>query len=83
MRRFSTIMVATLLAFSGAAWGAGDKPSFKEADANGDGKVSIQEARKAGIDKEEAKTNDLDDDGKLSKNDWEFVDMDSSGSSSS
>ena len=79
MRRLPTTLIATLLAFAGPAL-AGDKPSFKEADANDDGKISIQEAKKAGIAKDEAKTNDLDDDGKLTKNDWEFVDMPSSES---
>lgn len=81
MWRFATATVATLIAVSGAALAA-DKPSFKEADTNGDGKISIQEATKAGVAKEEAKNNDLDDNGKLTKNDWEFVDMTSSSSSS-
>lgn len=81
MWRLATTISAVLLALSGAAWAA-DKPSFKEADSDGNGKVSIQEAKQAGIAKEEAKTNDLDDDGKLTKNDWEFVDLKSSDSSS-
>lgn len=56
---------------------AGKKPAFDQADKNGDGKVSVKEAEQAGAPKEEAKKADLDDDGKLTKADWEFVDMSS------
>lgn len=82
MWRLATIIAAAFLTTSGAAWAA-DKPSFKEADADGNGKVSVQEAKKAGVPKDEAKSNDLDDDGKLTKNDWEFVDMQESSDYSS
>lgn len=56
---------------------ADNKRGFKEADQNDDGKVSIQEAKVAGVPEEEAKASDLDDDGKLAKADWQFVDMNS------
>lgn len=54
---------------------AAQKPSFSKADANGNGKVSIQEAVKAGVPKDQAKQADIDNDGKLTKTDWKFVNM--------
>lgn len=62
---------------------AADKPSFKKADQDGSGKVSIQEAKKAGAPEKEAKQEDLDNDGKLTKDDWKFVDFGSGSSGSS
>lgn len=74
MWRYALTLSATLLLFSAPAVGAG-KPSFQQADKNGDSKISIKEATQAGVPKEEAEFNDLDDDGKLAKADWRFVDM--------
>lgn len=56
---------------------AGDKPSFEKADADGDGQVSVSEAQQAGIPASKAKANDLNGDGKLTKADWRFIDLDS------
>lgn len=56
---------------------ARDKPSFEQADANGDGRVSVSEAKEAGIPASKAKANDLNGDGKLTKADWRFIDLES------
>lgn len=56
---------------------AAGKPAFKEADSNGDGRVSIAEAKRAGIPANKAKANDLNGDGKLTPADWRFIDPDS------
>ena len=70
-------LVAVPLAASAAD--SGERPKFGEADANGDGAISIEEARKAGVPKEEAKREDIDNDGELTKADWRFVDMNPGG----
>ena len=62
---------------------SGERPDFAEADANGDGAISLEEARKAGVPKSEAKREDIDNDGKLTKADWKFVDMNPGGSGDS
>ncbi len=54
---------------------AATKPSYSKADQNGDGSVTIQEAEKIGVPKKEAKREDLDGDGKLTKIDWRFVEF--------
>lgn len=88
MTRLSrTALIAMLLGLPVAGFAA-DKPPFKEADSDGSGKVSMQEAKNAGIPAEEAKKVDINDDGKLTKNDWHFADVnpvgrDDSGESSS
>lgn len=51
-------------------------PSFKKADRNGDGYVSIKEAEEAGVPKSIAKKEDINHDGKLTKVDWAIVKMD-------
>lgn len=81
MWRLTSAIMAALLVFSGSAWAGDDKPSFKEADVDGDGKISIEEAEQAGISKEMAKAADLDDDGKLTKGDWRFLTKQSSQTS--
>ena len=53
--------------------GQGDVPDFGEADANGDGAVTIDEAKKAGVSAERAKSQDIDSDGELTKIDWKFL----------
>ena len=76
--RFPTgIAGALLVALPLVATAAEDaeRPGFKQADANGDGKISVQEARDAGVPKAEAKREDIDNDGKLTRADWKFVDM--------
>jgi len=67
-------LVALPLAAASAATSQ-KRPSYKQADANGDGTVTVQEAVKAGVPKSEAKREDIDNDGKLTKADWKFVDM--------
>ncbi|MCF8026082.1 MAG: hypothetical protein K9K82_11440 [Desulfobacteraceae bacterium] len=70
----AVISVFAAVVFAATAFGA-QKPSFDQADKNNNGKVSIQEAVKAGAEKDNAKLNDLDDDGKLTKKDWKYVKM--------
>jgi len=77
MWRYVLTLTATLLMFSGTALAGSQKPSFSQADKNGDGHVSVQEAIQAGVPKASAKVNDLDNDGKLNKEDWKFISMNS------
>ncbi|MGA7801351.1 MAG: hypothetical protein WCC36_11125 [Gammaproteobacteria bacterium] len=51
-------------------------PSFKQADRNGNGYVSIKEAEKAGVPAAVAKREDINHDGKLTRVDWAVVRMD-------
>lgn len=74
MRTHGTLMTAAAFGVFGIAL-ADDKPAFSEADANDNGKVSIEEATEAGIPEDEAKLSDLDEDGRLTETDWKFVDM--------
>lgn len=60
---------------------SGERPGFDEADANGDGAVSVEEATAVGVPESEAKREDIDNDGELTKADWQFVDMDPAQSS--
>lgn len=70
-----TAAALAALLLSGTAHAEG-KPSFDEADADGNGKVSIQEAKKAGIPEAEAKKEDVDSDGNLTERDWAYVKKD-------
>lgn len=72
------LLGAALLALPLAAFAesGGERPSFGEVDKNGDGKISVEEAKQAGVPESEVKREDIDDDGKLSKADWKFVNMD-------
>lgn len=82
--RTALTLAAALVAFPvTAAAASGDRPDFKKADANGDGKVAVSEATQAGVPKSEAKNEDIDGDGKLTKADWKFVDMKSDSGSDS
>lgn len=80
---FSALLAAAALSSTSlavttaASNGMGDekKPSFEEADANNDGRVSMSEATSAGIPNFEAKGADIDEDGLLTKQDWTFVDI--------
>ncbi|MDN3518513.1 hypothetical protein QWY84_12900 [Aquisalimonas lutea] len=84
MRRINlSIAVLALALIPLAAVAAEEKPSFEEADKNGDGAVSIKEAEQSGIPTAEAKGNDLDGNGKLTQGDWSFVDMSEEETSSS
>lgn len=73
LRTLTALLVATPLA---AVAASDEKPAYKEADANGDGQVTVSEAVKVGVPKAEARSADIDDDGKLTQDDWKFVDMD-------
>ncbi|MEF8834082.1 MAG: hypothetical protein V5A42_04395 [Halofilum sp. (in: g-proteobacteria)] len=80
MTRTSTtaVIAAALLSFpliAGAAEGD-DRPGFNKADSDGDGRISVEEATEAGVPEAEAKREDIDNDGELTKADWKFVDMD-------
>ncbi|HKL77297.1 MAG TPA: hypothetical protein VJ985_02870 [Gammaproteobacteria bacterium] len=66
--------VLSVLFFVGVAH-AEEKPAFSEVDGNGDGKVSVEQAVKAGIPEAEAKKEDIDDDGMLTKKDWEYAEL--------
>lgn len=78
MRLVASLLVALpLVASAGGqqASGESERPAFSEADANGDGAVTISEATDAGAPKSEAEQEDLDNDGELSKADWKFVEF--------
>lgn len=77
IRLLGTALVA--LPLVAVAQGGGERPSFDEVDANGDGAVSLEEAKQAGVPESEVKREDIDDDGQLSKADWKFVEMDPGG----
>ena len=80
----ATLAAPGMAAAASTSGGMSDskKPSFKEADANGDGAVSISEATSSGIPKSEAKGADIDRDGKLTEQDWTFVDMEATNTAS-
>lgn len=71
-KTLTTLAVAAPLV---AVAASGEKPEFSEVDADGDGQVSISEATEAGVPEEEAKREDINNDGNLSEDDWKFVDM--------
>ncbi len=73
------VLALTLLPLTSQA----AKPSYEEADQNGDGTVTVQEAKKVGVPEKEAKKEDLNGDGKLTKMDWKFVEMEAVNSSDS
>ncbi len=76
MTKRAVVLAFTVLAFLPlTAAMAADKPSFQSVDKDGDGKVSIKEAVKAGVPKKAAEKQDLDKDGQLTKTDWDFVKM--------
>jgi hypothetical protein len=67
------VLIALPLA-AGAAEGE-ERPAFSDADSNGDGTITIEEATSVGVPEKEAKREDIDNDGELTKADWKFVDM--------
>jgi hypothetical protein len=74
IRTLGVLLVALPLAATAA--GDDSRPGFDKADENGDGKISVEEATAVGVPEAEAKREDIDNDGKLTKADWKFVDMD-------
>ena len=66
--------VVAVLFLSATAY-AEEKPAFSEVDENGDGKVGVEQAVEAGIPEAEANKEDIDNDGKLSKKDWKYVEL--------
>jgi len=75
-RRIIAAMLAVAggIGFSAPALAADqDKPSFEEVDANGDGKISYDEAKEAGFDKYQIIAQDVNQDGTLTEEDWKFV----------
>lgn len=80
MKKTSTaaVLAAALFSFplvASAAEGE-DRPGFDDADSDGDGRITVEEATEAGVPEAEAKREDIDNDGELTKADWKFVDMD-------
>lgn len=78
MPRFAITLLAAACVTVPLAVGAAETPetpAFSEADANGDGVVTIEEAVDAGVPEDEARREDIDADGELSEADWKFVDM--------
>ena len=76
MQRTISLAAALLAAaaFAAPALAAdADKPSFETADANGDGKISMKEAKEQGYDKYQFAAQDVDQDGMLTKEDWRYI----------
>lgn len=67
------LLLAPSLGLAESGKGKGDVPEFSKADANGDGAVTIDEAKQAGVSEERAKSQDIDSDGELTKIDWKFL----------
>ena len=76
VRMLMTLALAAPLAAFAAAE---DKPAFEAADADGNGRVAVSEAVAAGVPKNEAEREDIDDDGQLTGTDWRFIDMNPAG----
>jgi len=74
--RKSNIAVFAVGFFVFGTANAEGKPTFKSVDSDGDGKVSVEEAVKAGIPKSEAKKEDVNNDGTLTAKDWQYVEKD-------
>lgn len=86
MRRLTinTLMTAFVaVPLMAAAAESSETPAFEDADANGDGVVSIEEAVDAGVPEDEARREDIDGDDELSEADWKFVDMSPAAAASS
>lgn len=74
----AAVLAAVLVSFSLIASAADgeERPGFKKADSDGDGRITVQEAVDLGVPEAEARREDIDSDGKLTRADWKFVDMD-------
>lgn len=74
MSRIKSLLTALALTAPLTAMAdSSEKPEFSEVDSDGDGAITIEEAVDAGAPEEQAKNQDLDDDGELSESDWKFV----------
>lgn len=86
MRRLTIALAAGALVLAPslgfAEQGQGDVPDFDQADKNGDGAVTLEEAKQAGVSAERAKSQDIDSDGELTEIDWKFLKPGSYGSGS-
>lgn len=82
MRHFVVMLITVLFTISAPAMAGSEKPSFSEADQNNDDKVTIKEAKQAGIPMEVAKSSDKDGDGVLARSDWRMVQVKASGRAS-
>ncbi len=64
------------LAWAGASEEGSEKtaslPSFEEADKDGDGKLSMEEAKSVGLSEETFEEEDLDGDGQLTEYDYKY-----------
>lgn len=80
--RLAVLLAAVLIGFGQVAWAGSQEgtdgkakdslPSFKEADENGNGKLSLEEAKAVGISKKTFEEEDLDGDGSLTKYDYKY-----------
>lgn len=77
IRLLGAALVALPLA--AVAQSGGERPSFGEVDQDGDGRISVEEAKQAGVPESEFEREDIDDDGKLTEADWKFVQMSPEG----
>lgn len=78
-RLANTLMAFAVAAPLTAVTASDDRPDFEKADADGNGKVTVSEATDQGVPKEEARREDIDNNGKLSRSDWKFIDMNPAG----
>lgn len=80
MTRTSTaaVLAAALVSFPliGSTAEGEKRPDFKDVDTDGDRRITLEEAISLGVPEAEAKREDIDNDGKLTRADWKFVDMD-------
>jgi hypothetical protein len=65
MMKKHTLTALALMTVSGLAWAAGGAASFQELDANRDGQITVDEAKKAPEVKEKFTQADANKDGKL------------------
>ena len=80
--RLTALAVAVLIGSGQLAWAGSPEeteekakdglPTFKEADGNGDGKLSLEEAKAVGISEKTFDEEDLDGDGSLTKYDYKY-----------
>jgi hypothetical protein len=65
MMKKHTLTALALMTVSGLAWAAGGAASFQELDANRDGQITLDEAKKAPEVKDKFTQADANKDGKL------------------
>lgn len=73
MTRSIALAAAFAFVLAGSAAAQNKKPSFSEVDANGDGKVSLEEAKKHGFSKYQFVAQDVNQDGMLTEADWKYL----------